>query len=90
MKLKKVLEDLQRGAQGTPYKVVSIAYRTRLSERKIDDIFIGLAKYDRKNEKLVSLDGDDYSLDDELVDWDITYYDPIKEVIEISVYVEVE
>ena len=74
MKLKDILDELD---MGECLEELEIQYRTRVEiDDEIQDIFAGYCKYDFKTGQLISEDGDNYSLNDEISDYVYEYYDP--------------
>lgn len=73
-KLKEILNYLDES--DTPDEL-EIQYRTRIdTDDGVQDILAGYCKYDFETGQLISEDGDNYSLNDEIVDYVTEYYDP--------------
>ena len=73
-KLKEILEYLDESESPDE---LEIQYRTRVeTEDEVQDIFAGTCRYDFETGQLISEDGDNYSLNDRIVDYVYEYYDP--------------
>lgn len=84
MKLKEVIKQVEDSLQNMPYSKINIAYRQYVPEIVEKDVFIGACDYE--NGELISLDGDNYSLEDEISDWNVSYYNSREGVLEVVVY----
>ena len=72
-KLKEILNCLDES--NTPDEL-EIQYRTRIdTDDGVQDILAGYCKYDFETGQLISEDGDNYSLNDKIVDYVTEYYD---------------
>ena len=74
MKLKRILNELD---VENCLEELEIQYRTRIdTDDGVQDILAGYCRYDFETGQLISEDGDNYSLNDEIVDYVTEYYDP--------------